>query len=278
MNEASGARIAYLTAEDFANQMVSALHSKKIEAFKEHYRRSCDILLMEEVQFLGGKMKTQDELIFTLDALENAGKRIVFTSSQPPNQVKGLKPNLASRLSSGVTVAIDPPDHQTRVRILKHHCQSEGVSIDQDVLAYLAQEVTDDVRRLGSALVGLIAKSSLTGRNPDLGLAAEVLGQMSIQRRRLSCEQIRDRVAKTYAMTTEIISGKGRAKAVTKPRNLAMFLCRKHTDASFAAIGRTFNRDHATVMYSVNKIDRETKSQAKTKQEIAYLEQRLGVA
>ncbi len=270
-------RVSYLTAEDFANQMVQALRSKRIEEFKDHYRRMCDILLLEEIQFLGGKMKTQDEIIYTLDALENSGKRIVFTSSAPPNRVKGLRPQLASRLAGGVTVSIDPPDHATRVRILKHQCKIEGVRVDSDVLDYLAQEVTDDVRRLHSALVGLIAKGSLTGRPMDLNLAAEVLGQMSIKRKRVTSRQIRNLVAKTYGLEPETIAGKGRARAVTHPRNLAMFLCRRHTDDSYAAIGKVFNRDHATVIYGVNKIDRALKTQAKLKQEITYLEQRLNL-
>lgn len=277
LDKTPDSRVSYLTAEDFANQMISALHSKKIEAFKDHYRRCCDILLLEEIQFLGGKMKTQDELIFTLDALENAGKRVIFTSTAPPDQIKGLKPNLSSRMAGGVTVAIDPPDHPTRVRILRQYCQAENVHVDGEVLEYLAQQVTDDVRRLHSALVGLIAKGSLTKRPMDLQLAGEVLGQMSHQLSRVSCEQIRDLVAQSHGITTQTISGRSRAKAVTKPRNLAMFLCRRHTEASYAAIGKAFNRDHATVMYGVSKIDRELKTQPKVGQEIAYLEQRLGL-
>jgi chromosomal replication initiator protein len=270
------ARVAYLTTEDFTNQMVSAIRRKKINSFKERYRRDCDVLLLEEVSFLTGKDKIQDELTYTLDALMDAGKKVILTCCCPPTQVKGLKRNLASRFSGGVTVTIDPPDHDTRVRILKNRAQEEGVAVDVDVLEYLAQEVTSDVRRLQSALVGLLAKGSLTSRTMDLNLAAEVIGQMKVNQSRITPERIRKEVAHAYGMEVAVLTGKSRRKAVTKPRNLAMFLCRRHTDASYAAIGNLFNRDHATVMYGVNKIDTDLSRDPKLVQEVAYLEQRLG--
>ncbi len=273
-----GTRVVYITAEDFTNQMISALSHKRIESFKERYRRECDVLLLEEVQFLAGKDKTQDELGYTLDALLDAGKRVVFTSSCPVSRMKGLKGSLLSRISSGMTVSIEPPDHRTRVRILERLAKEEGVQVDLEVLEYLAQEITDDVRRLQSALVGLMAKGSLTGRPLDHRLAAEVLGQMAVRLRRVTPEQIRDLVARTYGLEVSVLTGKGRSRAVTRPRNLAMALCRRHTDASYAAIGKVFNRDHATVMYGVNKIDRELTTDPRLAQELAYLEQRLGVS
>jgi chromosomal replication initiator protein len=278
ISQQPGRRVSYLTAEEFANQMVQSLRAKNIEAFKERYRRICDILLLEEVQFLGGKTKTQDELIYTLDELCNAGKRVLFTGNVTPDRIAGLKPGLKSRLGGGVTVAIEPPDHRTRVAILQRQCQQEKVTIEGEVLEYLAQEVTDDVRRLKSALVSMMAKGSLTNRPIDLNLAAEVLGQMSLRLKRLNPASIRREVARTYGMTEDKLSGKSRAKAVTRPRNLAMFLCRRHTDASYAQIGRVFNRDHATVIYGVNSIERSLKSEPRLAQELSFLEQRLGVS
>ncbi len=181
-----GARVAYLTAEEFTNQMIAALRHKRIEAFKERYRRDCDLLLLEEVQFLAGKDKTQDELGYTLDALLDAGKRVVFSSPQPACQIKGLKSALQSRLSGGVTVAIDPPDQRTRLRILERMAADEGVRVAPPVLEYLASEVVGDVRRLQSALLGCLAQGSLGNRTLDLGLAAEVLGQLNLRLKRLS--------------------------------------------------------------------------------------------
>ena len=270
-------RVAYLTAEDFTNQMVSALRKNRIENFKERFRRECDLLLLEEVHFLCGKDKTQDELGYTIDALLDAGKRVVFTSSQPPFRLKKLKSGLESRLGSGVTVSIDPPDEATRVLILKAMAGEEGVLVPEEVLELLAQEVTGDVRRLQSALVGILAQSALTCRPMDLKLAMEVLGQISTRRKRVTIEDIRDTVAKIYGLEMSLFVGKCRRKNVTKPRNLAMFMCRKHTDASFAAIGKLFNRDHATVIYGVDKIDRELKRDPKLVQEMKHLEERLGL-
>ncbi|MBI4797560.1 MAG: chromosomal replication initiator protein DnaA [Desulfarculus sp.] len=273
-----GARVAYLTAEDFANQMIAALRNKRIEAFKDRYRRGCDVLLLEEVQFLAGKDKTQDELGYTLDALLDAGKRLVFTGATPAGQIKGLKRHLASRLSSGLTAAIEPPDHLTRVRILEHLSREEGVSVNPDVLEYLAQDVVGDVRRLQSALVGLLAKGSLTGRPLDLRLAAEVLGHMHLQLSRVTPEQILSLVAQVYGLERGLLTGRSRKKTVTRPRNLALYLCRRHTEASYAALGRAFNRDHSTVMYNVDQVERGLGSDPKLSQELAYLEQRLGLA
>ncbi len=270
-------RVAYLTAEDFANQMISALRAKRMESFKDRFRRSCDVLLLEEVQFLAGKDKTQDELGYTLDCLLDAGKRIVFTGSVAPTQIKGLKRHLESRLSSGLTAAIEPPDQATRVRILEHLASEEGVAVERDILEYLAQELAGDVRRLQSALVGMLAKGSLTRRPLDLGLAAEVLGHMHLQLRRVTPEHILEIVAKAYGLESSALTGKSRRKAITRPRNLALFLCRRHTEASFAALGRAFNRDHSTVMYGVDQIERGLGSDPKLTQELAFLEQRLGL-
>ncbi|MFH1059650.1 MAG: chromosomal replication initiator protein DnaA [Pseudomonadota bacterium] len=271
-------RVAYLTAEDFANQMISALRAKRMEAFKDRFRRSCDVLLLEEVQFLAGKDKTQDELGYTLDALLDAGKRVVFTGDRPATQVQGLKKGLASRLGSGLTAAIDPPDHTTRVRILEGMAAEEGVAVETEVLEYLAQHVSSDVRRLQSALVGLLAQGSLTGRPMDMSLAAEILGHIALELKRVSPEQILALVAAVYGLEKSLLTGKSRKRSVTRPRNIALYLCRRHTDHSFASLGRAFNRDHSTVMYGVDQVERGLASEPKLKQELGYLEQRLGLA
>ncbi len=272
------ARVAYLTAEDFANQMIAAIRGKRMDQFKDRFRRGCDMLLLEEVQFLAGKDKTQEELSYTLDALWDAGGKVVFTGNCPPHQIKGLKRNLLSRLEGGITAPIDPPDLATRVLILESHAREEGVEVDHQVLEYMAQELDGDVRRLQSALVGLMAKGSLTGRPMDLNLAAEIMGQIQRQLRRLTPEGIRDLVAKAYGLTSVELTGKSRRKAVTKPRNLALYLCRRHTEASFASLGRLFNRDHSTVIYGVEQVERALKMDPKLTQELGFLEQRLGVS
>ncbi|MFH2126197.1 MAG: chromosomal replication initiator protein DnaA [Pseudomonadota bacterium] len=271
-------RVAYLTAEDFTNQMIAAIRGKRADQFKDRFRLGCDLLLLEEVQFLAGKDKTQDELVYTLDALADAGKKVVFTGRMAPSQLKGLAPALVSRLSDSVTVGIEPPDFNTRVRILKRQASQEGIAVPPEVLELLAQEIPDDVRRLRSALVGLMARSSLTGRPLDLSLAAEVLGQLAARLSRVSPGQIRDLVANVYGLELKLLTGKSRKKAVVRPRNLAMCLCRRHTDASFAAIGQVFNRDHATVMYGVDQIERKLEGEPKLAAELTFLEQRLGVS
>ncbi|MCB2188846.1 MAG: chromosomal replication initiator protein DnaA [Deltaproteobacteria bacterium] len=272
-----GAKVAYLTAEDFTNQMIRALKAKKMDQFKERFRNNCDILLLEEVQFLSGKDKTQDELGYTLDALSDAGKKIIFTGTKPPDQIGGLKSHILSRLGSGLTVPIEPPNHSARVRILREMAQRENFPVEQEVLEFLAQEISDDIRRLQSALVSLLAKSSLTGRGLDLHLAAEVVGAAIKQLRRVNPGQIRDAAAQVFGLPVAELTGKSRKKHLTRARNVAMYLCRRHTDASYAAIGREFNRDHATVMYGVGQVERGLDQEPKLAQEVAFLEKRLGL-
>ncbi|MCF8033858.1 MAG: chromosomal replication initiator protein DnaA [Desulfarculaceae bacterium] len=271
-------RVAYLTAEDFTNQMTAAIRGKKTQQFKERFRTSCDLFLLEEVQFLAGKEKTQEELVYTLDALADQGKRVVFTGRMLPSQVKGLSAALASRLADSVAVGIEPPDFATRVRILERQAAQEGVQVPKPVLEFLAQEVPGDIRRMRSALVGILARGSLAGRPLDLKLAAEVMGSISANLARHTPEHIRDLVASVYGMTPAVLTGKSRKKSVVTPRNMAMCLSRRHTDASYKSIGQVFNRDHATVMYGVDQIERRLGSEPKLAAELSFLEQRLGVS
>ncbi len=274
---ATGQRVAYLTAEDFANQMIAALRAKHMDEFKRRFRQGCDLLLLEEVQFLAGKDKTQDELGYTLDALLDAGKRIVFTGSQHPERIKGLKPHLASRIGAGLTAPIAPPDQATRVRILEAMARAEGAAVGHEVLEYLAEHAPGDVRRLQSALVGLLAQGSLTRRPLDLHLAAEVLGSLRQDLRRLSPQQILAAVASAHGLEPAALTGKSRKQAITRPRNLALYLCRRHTEATYADLGRLFNRDHSTVMYGVDQVERTLAGDPRLGQELNFLEQRLGV-
>lgn len=274
---AMGQRVAYLTAEDFANQMIAALRAKRMDQFKQRFRQGCDLLLLEEVQFLAGKDKTQDELGYTLDALLDAGKRIVFTGQEPPERIKGLKPHLASRIGAGLTAPIAPPDQTTRVRILEAMARAEDAAVGHEVLEYLAEHAPGDVRRLQSVLVGLLAQGSLTRRPLDLHLAAEVLGSLRQDLRRLSPGQILAAVASAHGLEPAALTGKSRKQANTRPRNLALYLCRRHTEATYAELGRLFNRDHSTVMYGVDQVERALTGDPRLGQEMAFLEQRLGV-
>jgi chromosomal replication initiator protein len=155
--------------------------------------------------------------------------------------------------------------------------QGEGATVDRQVLECLAERITQDVRRLQSALIGLLAKASLTRRPLDLSLAQEVLGGLASDLRRLTPERIRDQVAQVYGLAPADLAGRSRRQAITRPRNLALFLCRRHTEATLAELGRLFNRDHSTVMYGVDQVERSLAREPRTGQELAFLEQRLGV-
>ncbi|MFH1058318.1 MAG: helix-turn-helix domain-containing protein, partial [Pseudomonadota bacterium] len=193
------------------------------------------------------------------------------------NELKSLKPHLASRLGAGLTAGIAPPDQPTRVRILAQLAQEEGVAVPPEVLECLAERIDADVRRLQAALIGLLARASLTGRTLNLALAEETVLDLRAELRRLSPAQILALVASAHGLEPGALTGKSRRQAITRPRNLALYLCRRHTDATYAELGRLFNRDHSTVMYGVDQVERATAAEPRLAQEIAFLEQRLGV-
>ena len=171
-------RIFYMTAEDFTNEMILSLKQKKIEAFKNRYRRSCDVLLLEDIHFLGGKEKIQAELGFTLDALAENKKKLIFTSALPPKDIPKMSRELSSRLTSGLITTIGGPDYETRVKILSEKASALNISLTKDVIDLLASRLKLDVRQMESALKCLRAKSELVGRKPDIDSARDVISTL----------------------------------------------------------------------------------------------------
>ncbi|MDH3952506.1 MAG: chromosomal replication initiator protein DnaA, partial [Deltaproteobacteria bacterium] len=186
----SGTRVCYLTAEEFTNEMVGAIKQRRMEGFKERYRNNCDVLLLEEVQFLSGKEKTQAELAYTLDALSRVNKRVIFTGTQFPRDIPKLKSKLQSRLTAGMVTHIEPPDFQTRLKILEKKADNEGILLPSDVAEVLATHITRDVRQLESCVIGIVAKSSLLEKPIDLRLAHEVLESVCDSREAINIEQV----------------------------------------------------------------------------------------
>ena len=171
-------RIFYMTAEDFTNEMISSLRTNRIEEFKKRYRRSCDVLLLEEVHFLGGKEKIQAELGYTLDALASDNKKLIFTSALPPKDIPRMSKELTSRLTSGLVTAIADPDYNTRVQILTEKASVYNVGLPEEVIHYLAKRLKQDIRQMESALKCLKARAELIGARIDMDLAKEVVSAL----------------------------------------------------------------------------------------------------
>ncbi len=271
-------RVFYTTAEGFVNEMVQALRAKKLDIFKEKFRRQCDVLLLDGVQFLSGKAGTQAELAHTLDALQNSNKRIVLTSNVMPHTIPEMEPSLRSRIGCGLVVDIKPPDVTTRCRILHQKARQDGVELPEPVVEYLAHKVTENVRQLESVLIHLLAKASLLRRSIDLELAKEVIHdlfhELSLPRKP-TVQEIVDCVCRYFRVERESLISRSRKKAVYYPRQVAMYLCRQHTDATLTAIGKAFRRDHASVIHSLAVIQRRCRVDSTTRNQVTFLSEQL---
>jgi chromosomal replication initiator protein len=275
LSEYPSDRVYYMTAEDFSNEMVDAYQHGSINTFKEKYRNHCDVLLLEDVQYLKGKGRTQVELAFVLDTLFEAGKKIIFSSCNLPGDIPKLNDKLKSRLSCGLISNIDPPDFNTRVRILKKKAALKGYEVDEEVIHYLAGELTEDVRQLESGLIGVVSKALLLGEPIDIGLAESVTKHIVRQQRTVTIDAIKKLVCKHYNISVKDIVSRSRKQSIVRPRQIAIYLSRRYTDAPLQAIGKSFNRYHATALHSIGTIEQGLKENGLLRKQVEFLSQKL---
>jgi len=268
-------RVFYMTAEDFTNEMIASLRTRRIDAFKSRYRRSCDVLLLEEVHFLGGKEKIQTELGYTLDALAQDRKKIIFTSSLPPKDIPQMSKELSSRLTSGLVTTIGGPDYHTRVQILMEKARGYDVILSKDVVHFLAGQLKRDVRQMESALKCLKARSELVGARIDMDLAREVVSSLVSGECSITTEKIRKLVCEYYKVDLDMLGSRSRKKVYANPRNIYAYLCRKYSDETLAAIGKTINRSHSTVVYATELVEKKMKTDRSLKHQMGLLSKRL---
>ncbi|MCD6306474.1 MAG: chromosomal replication initiator protein DnaA [Deltaproteobacteria bacterium] len=268
-------RIFYMTAEDFTNEMIASLKTGRIEAFKKRYRQGCDVLLLEEVHFLSGKEKIQAELGYTLDALANDNKRIVFTSAVPPKDVPRMSRELTSRLTAGLVTTIADPDYETRVQILTRKAAASHMTLPREVIDFLAERLRRDVRQMESALTCLRARAELLGAKIDLELAKEVAGALASNDGCVTPAGIMDLVCRYYRVAPEMVSSASRRKVFAHPRNIYAYLCRRYSDETLAEIGKTINRSHSTVLYAVELVASRMKSDPDLKRQVEFLSKRI---
>lgn len=267
--------IFYLTAEDFANEMVTALRQGTMPQFKEKFRQQCDTLLLEGVHFLSGKDKIQAELCYTLDFLADQQKKLVFTSAYLPGEIPQLRQELISRFSAGVITPIDPPDFPTRVKILSRKAAERQAHVPPEVLEHLATYLTQDVRQMLSALDNLLLKANTLKVPIDVELAEQVLRDFQAAQQRLRIEDIQQLTARLYQVELGELLGKSRRKKVVKARNLAIYLCRTYLQKNIRELARSFRRTHSTVLHSLECIDRDRKTSPAFAAELAFLEEKL---
>ena len=270
-----GTRLHYLTAPQFSSEMVSRIRSNSMDVFKDKYHNHCDVLLIEDVQSLTGKVKTQEELNELLDVLMKGGKRIILTGSTAPRELSNIDEGFRSRMSAGLISTINPPDLQTSRLIIKRKASNCNLQIDDDLVEYLAQSIRGDIRKLESAIVGLKAKSSLLKRNPDLAMAKEVVAEIIGSSQQLSAELIRDFIARQFKISIQDMRSRSRKKTITFPRQISMYLSRKYTEQGLAEIGKAFNRDHSTVLHSVRVISEAISRNGSIRGQVELLAKKL---
>jgi chromosomal replication initiator protein len=275
LSEYPDERVYYITAEDFSNEMVQAFRQDSINNFKGKYRNKCDVLLLEDIHYLSGKERTQVELALTLDSLFEAGKRIIFSSCYLPGDIPKLNDKLRSRLSDSLISSIDPPNFRTRVRILRKKAQSNGYQMPDDVINYLAGELTEDIRQLSSGLNGVAAKSSLLGAPIDLNLTESIVKNIVRQRKKITIEVIKKLVCKYYNCSLKDVVSRSRKQRLVRPRQMAIYLSRRYTDAPLQSIGKAFNRYHATALHSIHSIERGLKESSSIQKQVEFFHQKL---
>ena len=275
LNRHPDERVYYITAEDFANEMIGAFRNNSIDKFKEKYRKYCDVLLLEDIHFLTGKEKTQVELALTLDCLLNADKRLIFTSCYLPVDIPKMQEQLKSRLLCSLISTIEPPNFSTRIRILQKKSKENDYHLPEAVTQYLAGELSENVRQLESGLIGVAAKASLMGQPITIKLAESVVKNIARRKQRITIDTIKKVVCKHYNITLPDLVSNSRKQSIVRPRQIAMYLSRKYTDQPLQAIGQSFNRYHATALYSIGTIERGIKQSHTLREQVLYLCKKL---
>lgn len=247
-------RLHYLTAKQFAAEMIHGIQNRTMGDFKRKFQDQCDILLVEDVHSLTGKKKTQEELNDILDTLIKTGKRVILTSNKSPRDLVGIDNEFRSRMTSGLVTTINAPSVMTRYGIVEKKAAQQQLLLDSEHVNYLAHHIRGDVRKIESALIAIRAKARLAGGHVDMDLVKSVVSSIVGVNQLLTASMICDLVSGQFKISVSDLQSKSRKKAITIPRQIAMYLSRKHTEESLADIGKAFNRDHSTVLHSIKVV------------------------
>ncbi len=270
-------KVLYVTTETFMNDFVDSLRTSTTLAFKRRYR-DCDVLLIDDVQFMERKEGLQEEFFHTYNDLKGASKQIVLTSDRAPKSIETLEDRLRSRFLSGLITEIDPPDLETRLAILRSKSLSEHQDVPDDVLEFIASHVKDNIRELEGALIRICAFAKLNKEPISLTQAEHVLSDLVLagEPRRISPQMILDATAASYGFTVEALCGPSRTRPLVTARQVAMYLTRELTDYSYPAIGRVFGkRDHTTVIHAVDKITGQMQERRQIYEQVTELIQKI---
>ncbi len=258
--------ILYVTSEKFTNQLINSIKDNTNEQFRNKHR-NIDVLLIDDIQFIAGKERVQEEFFHTFNALHESGKQIILSSDRPPKDIQLLEDRLRSRFEWGLIADISNPDYETRLAILRKKAQIDNINIDDEILSLIATKIDTNIRELEGALNKLIAKASLTNSSVTLEMAEKAINDIIAQQDKVfSSEFVQETVAKYFNIDVKELRGSKRNNDISFPRQIAMFLCRSVAQMSLPQIGKDFGkRDHTTVMHACAKIEQEIKENQNTR-------------
>lgn len=269
------ARVLYISTEQFVQEFVDALRFRKTTDFASYYR-TADVLIVDDVQFIAGKEKMQEEFFHTFNALHQANKQIIISSDKPPKDIPTLEERLRSRFAWGMSIDMQIPDFETRCAIVQLKANNQGIDLPPDVVDYLATNVQTNIRELEGALNQLLAFCEMRGLEPSLGIASSLLGVAKTRPKHLSAKQIIERTARHFQIPIEDILGPKRDKDIVVPRQVAMYMLRSELHLSFPKIAKELGRkDHTTAIHSVEKIEKESRLDAALRTTINEIKERL---
>jgi chromosomal replication initiator protein len=272
---ARGLNVLYVSSEEFTNDMINAIRTHTNQAFREKYR-SADVLLVDDIQFIAGKESTQEEFFHTFNTLHGQDKQIIVSSDRPPKSLNTLDERLRSRFEWGLTADIQPPDLETRLAILRSKAERMARQIPDEILESVARRVQSNIRELEGALNRILAFADLSGAHLSSQLVEVALADLLPQRSNVQPEKIIELVAKEWQTSVEALLGRDRSQKIAQPRQVAMYLLRKETDASLPQIGEVLGgRDHTTVMYAIEKIASDIETKTDLRKRVVNVKQQL---
>ncbi|EQB88624.1 chromosomal replication initiator protein [Clostridium punense] len=270
-------KVVYVSSEKFTNELINSIKDDKNEEFRSKYR-NVDVLLIDDIQFIAGKERTQEEFFHTFNTLHEASKQIILSSDRPPKEIPTLEDRLRSRFEWGLIADIQAPDFETRIAILKKKADVEKLNIPNEVMVYIATHIKSNIRELEGALIRIVAYSSLTNREISVELASEALKDIISNKnaKQITIELIQDIVSSYYGLKIEDFKSSRRTRNVAFPRQIAMYLSRKLTDTSLPKIGEEFGgRDHTTVIHAYEKISQSLKKDDNLQSTVAELTKKI---
>jgi chromosomal replication initiator protein len=270
-------KIIYTTTERFVNEMINSIKYAKMEEFREKYRTNCDLLLIDDIQFISHKSRTQEEFFHTFNTLYESHRQIVITSDSYPQEIPELEDRLRTRFQWGLIADIQPPDIETRIAILQKKAESAGIDIPDDVAMYIASAARSNVREIEGAMKRLAALSSMQGTPITLEFAKGVLKEVMSNSSPLSIEDVQKAVCNAFNVKLSDMKSKRRHRSISRPRQIAMYLCRTCLSATYPDIGSHFNKDHSTVITAVTNVEKLISSDPGIKEMVESIRRQLGL-